>query len=225
VSRPGVHGSDYPAGLEREIALGDGAQMKIRPGRAGDAHALTELCARRGRHATDRPFSAVAHQLADWVRCPSGPGRHRLVLVAEDASGAGSQLVGAAWYHPTARDAAAEVAVMVDRLWRNRGLGTALLRELLAAAEARGIHRFIATALSERERAIDMIAREGQIEHRGATAEAVAFRRRPAPPHCASGRPIALQEWDKEQADDEHGTSAPCRAGGDPPDGHSNGRC
>jgi L-amino acid N-acyltransferase YncA len=65
--------------------------------------------------------------------------------------------------------------------WRNRGLGSGLFRELLVAAEARGVHRFTVSVVSDHQRVLDMITRACQVEHRAVTGglTEVTFRRHP----------------------------------------------
>ena len=66
-------------------------------------------------------------------------------------------------YEPTSEPGRVEVAFVVEDRWQRMGLGTALFNDLLAAAEARGIHEFSAEVLAENTRMLDLIRRFGKI--------------------------------------------------------------
>jgi len=83
----------------------------------------------------------------------------RLALIAEVDTPSGPELVAVARYEPTGDPKTAEVAFVVQDAWQNRGLGTALLHDLLRAARARGIERFSAYVLATNRRMLDLISR------------------------------------------------------------------
>ncbi len=87
-------------------------------------------------------------------------------------------------YEPTAAPGRVEVAFVIQDRWQCRGLGTALFNDLLAAAEARGIHEFSAEVLADNTRMLDLIRRFGQIVsiQRDHAVVSLVFKRRPSSP-------------------------------------------
>ncbi|HSE93600.1 MAG TPA: GNAT family protein [Methylomirabilota bacterium] len=158
----------YPKELERDVLLKDGERLRIRPIRSDDAQRLIELYDRFSRHTAYQRFFTVMRRLPpDWARMLATVDyRRRLALVAERETPGGPELVGVARYEPTDRDDTAEVAFAIQDGWQNRGLGTALFADLLDAAEARGIRRFVAYVLADNIRMLDLITRFGAVERR-----------------------------------------------------------
>lgn len=66
-------------------------------------------------------------------------------------------------YEPTEDEGTVEMAFVVEDRWQNKGLGTILLKDLLRAAEARGIRRFRAYVLAENERMLRLLSRHAHI--------------------------------------------------------------
>ena len=75
-------------------------------------------------------------------------------------------LIAVARYEPAGEVGAAEVAFVVQDDWQDRGLGTVLFSELLAAAQMNGIQRFRAWVLADNRRMLDLIARLGDVSQR-----------------------------------------------------------
>ena len=144
----------YPQELVHPVTTTDGVRALIRPIRAEDADRLIALYDRLSRHTAYQRFFTIMKRLPpDWARM-----LRRLALVVEP-EGPGDDVVGVARYEPTDRADTAEVAFVLQDGWQNRGLGTVLLRDLLAAAEARGIHRFCAWVLADNTRMLDLLTR------------------------------------------------------------------
>src|SRR3989338_9042838 len=135
----------YPQELERDLTLRDGTRLRLRPIRPDDAPRLQELYGRLSRH--------TAYQ-------------RRLALVAEHDVEGVAELVGVGRYEPTDAPDTAEVAFVVQDGWQDRGLGTVLFQEILAAAAARGVRRFRAWVLADNRRMLDLIVRYGAVEQR-----------------------------------------------------------
>jgi RimJ/RimL family protein N-acetyltransferase len=173
----------YPAELEREVTSDDGEPIRLRPIRADDAGRLQDLHSRLSRQTVYQRFFSLMRRLpTDWARYLANVDyRRRLALVLERGPASAPELIGVGRYEPTDDPAAAEVAFVVEDRWQNRGLGTLLFTELLAAAEARGIHRFHAEVLADNRRMLDLIVRLGHVESRNVQAGAVSlvFTRRP----------------------------------------------
>lgn len=115
----------------------------VRVARHRDAARIREIYNEAVR-STTATFDTEPRSLADqilWLKHHDG--RHP-VLVAE----AGRTLIGWAalspWSDRRAYDGTAEISVYVDAKWRNRGVGRALIIELLAAGARRGLHTILA---------------------------------------------------------------------------------
>lgn len=138
--------------------------------------------------AYQRFFTIMKRLPPDWARVLANVDyQRRLALVAEHGPAEAPALVGVARYEPTEREDTAEVAFVIQDGWQNRGLGTRLLDELLAAAEARGIRRFRAYVLATNSRMIDLLTRFTKVEARETAAGVTELRfvrrrsARPAP--------------------------------------------
>jgi len=151
----------YPADLEREIALTDGTHLRLRPIRSDDAARLVEYYGHLSAHTAYQRFFTVMKRLPpDWARLAATVDyRRRLALVAERGPRDNPELIGVARYEATDREDTAEVAFVVQDGWQGRGLGTIMLRELLDAAAARGMRRFLAYVLADNTRMLDLLRR------------------------------------------------------------------
>ncbi|MCI0546459.1 MAG: GNAT family N-acetyltransferase [Candidatus Rokubacteria bacterium] len=180
----------YPAELERAADLRDGRRVRIRPIRPDDEARLGELYDRLGRETAYHRFFTVMKRLPpDWARFLANVDyRRRLALVAEDDRATGP-LVAVARYEPTECQDTAEIAFVVQDGWQGQGLGGRLLDELLAAAEARGIHRFRAWVLPDNRRMLDLLARHTEVLERRAEAGVIELVARRARPTTASSPP------------------------------------
>jgi RimJ/RimL family protein N-acetyltransferase len=172
----------YPTDLERDVVLRDGSHVQLRPIRPDDEPRLVALYDRLSRHtAYQRFFTAIKRLPPDWVHFLANVDYHRrLALVVEHPPS--GELVAVARYEPTDEEGTVEIAFVVQDAWQNRGLGTVLLKDLLAAAEARGIRRFRAYVLADNLRMIDLLVRFMDIIERKTEAGVITFlcaRRRP----------------------------------------------
>jgi RimJ/RimL family protein N-acetyltransferase len=137
--------------FDRMIRLRDGTLVRVRPIRADDA---------------PRFFSVMRRLPPDWARFLADVDyESRLALVVELPEDPDT-LIAVARYEPAGEPGAAEVAFVVQDAWQDRGLGTALFSELLAAAELNGTQRFRAWVLADNRRMLDLIARLGEVSQR-----------------------------------------------------------
>lgn len=180
---------DYPRELERDVRLRDGSLVHLRPIRPDDRDRLIQLYDRLSYDTAYHRFFTVMKRLPpDWAQILATVDyRRRLALVAERPTAAGPELVGVARWEPAGRLDTAEVALVVQDAWQGKGLGRILLDALLAAAEARGIRRFVAWVLADNTRMLGLLSRHTDIESRRLSEGVVevVFRRRAAA--CASG--------------------------------------
>ncbi len=178
--------SDYPQELERDIALNDGTQLRLRPIRVEDAPRLIEFYDRLSRHTAYQRFFTVMKRLPpDWARLLATVDyRRRLALVVERGPVDAPELLAVARYEPTDDPETAEVAFVVQDGFQGRGLGVLLLNHLLEAGEARGMRRFRAYVLADNTRMLDLLARCTEIRERrveSGVADIVFERRRIGP--------------------------------------------
>ena len=176
----------YPRELARAIVLADGTRLALRPIRADDEPRLVALYDQLSRHTAYQRFFTVMKRLPpDWAHFLANVDyRRRLALVVEH--GPATELIAVARYESTDEPATAEIAFVVQDAWQNRGLGTLLLGDLLAAAEARGIRRFHAYVLADNRRMLDLLQRFTDVLERktesGITSLVCARRPVAAPP-------------------------------------------
>lgn len=156
----------YPSELIRPIALRDGARLRLRPIRPDDEPRLVEFFHRLSPRTVYQRFLAPFHRLpAAWYHYFANVDyRKRLALVVEEP-GAQPVLRAVARYEPGDAREVAELAIVVEDAWQDRGLGTILLDAVLDAAEARGIRRFTADLLAENQRILHVLWRLGEIRH------------------------------------------------------------
>ncbi len=165
----------YPADLERDLVLPDGVRLRLRPIRPDDEPRLADLYDRLSRYtAYQRFFTALKRLPPDWVHFLANVDyRRRLALVVERPPS--GELVAVARYEPTDREDTAEIAFVVQDGWQNRGLGTMLLADLLAAAATRGVRRFRAYVLADNARMIDLLVRFMEIIERKTESGVISF--------------------------------------------------
>jgi RimJ/RimL family protein N-acetyltransferase len=181
--------ASYPTELERELVLRDGARLRLRPIRPDDEPGLVDLYDRLSRHTAYQRFFSVMRRLPpDWAHFLANVDyRRRLALVVEHPPA--GELIAVARYEPTNGEDTAEIAFVVQDGWQNRGLGTVLLGELLAAAEARGVRRFRAYVLADNTRMVDLLVRFMDVLERKTESGVTTFlcARRPAAIRPAHG--------------------------------------
>lgn len=145
----------------KRVCLRDGSTVLIRPVGADDERALLGFLGGLGASSQRLRFFTAAADLqraAHWAAAIDG---ERYGLVALDERGA---IVGHALYVRLEDPTRAEVAVEVADELHGQGLGTILVERLAAAAERRGVVRFVAEVLPE-NRAMLSVFRDGFDAH------------------------------------------------------------
>jgi acetate---CoA ligase (ADP-forming) len=150
----------YPVELEADAVLRDGSTVRIRPARPDDRDRLEDYFiamspeSRRlrfwGASVDIRGVSAAALD-QDYVR--------HLTLLAFSGGSQGT-VVGGAQYLAI-DEHRAEVSFSVADEVQGHGLGSILLERLAAAAEANGVHTFVAQVLPENHVMIDVFRQSG----------------------------------------------------------------
>ncbi len=138
--------------------LRDGSVASIRPTTVEDAPALADFFARLSPVSRYQRFFSAAEPPGDLVArlSDSSDPAKTLTLVAERASG----IIATASYIALNRESA-EAAFAVADTFQGRGLATALLGRLAAAAAMRGFRRFQATTLAENARMLEVFRDSG----------------------------------------------------------------
>ncbi|HKA92646.1 MAG TPA: GNAT family N-acetyltransferase [Acidimicrobiia bacterium] len=174
------------------VHLDDGSAVAVRPIEPADAYALLRMFDRlspqsiyhrffspmpRPRRAALLHLAGLDHELHEALVATTGP-----------------EIVAVARYDGRPGETDAEVAVIVDDEWQDRGLGTRLLHRLARVGARRGLVAFRATVLGDNRRALPFLRRlspEADVRFRDGEYQVYApFRRRaPEPGRSLSGTP------------------------------------
>jgi RimJ/RimL family protein N-acetyltransferase len=161
--------------VPHRITLRSGHRVLIRAVRPDDAAGLAEAYEQLSETSRYRRFFTVKPHLSERSLAfftDVDHHDHEALVAATPGSG---RLVGVARFirNPAEPDQA-EVAVTVVDSWQQRGLGTALLRELAQRAAEEGIRHFTAEILAENRPMLTLARRLGPAETacRGSTVSA-----------------------------------------------------
>lgn len=121
--------------------LADGTCLLIRPLGRTDAEAdraLIESLSARTMH--NRFLGRIVHPTdALMERLTSPDGVHDIALAAVALDGGAERFIGVSRYSTDEAGERCECAVVVADAWQGRGVGTALMEQLIALARARGL--------------------------------------------------------------------------------------
>ncbi|MBO0789093.1 MAG: GNAT family N-acetyltransferase [Actinobacteria bacterium] len=162
-------------------------QVRMRRAGPGDIPALREFFAALSGRTRYLRFFGPLWPTGAMLRRLSGTGGADAVIAT-----AGDAVIGHAMAcdEPAGRGpAATEIGVVVADGWQGRGVGAALVRELMAAAADRGVTVLAMDVLPGNRKVLDMIAGHWHVlstEHAG---DVIAVRARL--PQPASERPLA----------------------------------
>jgi GNAT superfamily N-acetyltransferase len=143
---PAVSG-DYPAGLEADERLRDGAHLLVRPIRGDDGAAMTAFHETLSPRSVYRRFFFAHPHLSpgEVERFTTVDYVDRMAFVVVD----GDRIVAVGRYERLVGSDEAEVAFVVTDAYQRRGIGALLLDHLADVARGHGINRFMAQTLSE----------------------------------------------------------------------------
>jgi GNAT superfamily N-acetyltransferase len=167
----------YPHGLEREATLKNGVSVRIRPIRPDDEPRLVALYSRLSSHTRyQRFFSATKRLPPNWFHFFANVDyRRRMAFVAEHNAGPEPELLGVGRYESTEEEGTAEVALVVQDDWQDKGLGTILLSDLLQAAVPRSIRQFRAYVLSDNHRMLSLLSRLTNVRERKTEGDVISL--------------------------------------------------
>jgi len=150
-SRPYGHMAihPYPVELVADVTLADGTVVHMRPIRPEDAElerAFVESLSEETR------FFRFFYQLnalspAMLARFTQVDYDREMALVAIDETKSDRSIVGVARYTMDPGQKSAEFAIVVTDTWQQRGVGRALMNQLVACARARGLSRIEGSVL------------------------------------------------------------------------------
>lgn len=151
-----------PVHWECDVVLADGGTVHLRPVGPGDADRLVEFHARLSAETVYLRFFSPKPTLSrqEVERFTHVDHDTRVALVAE----LGDRLVGVARYDREVGTDSAEVAFVISDEHQGRGIGTALLEHLAAAARERGITRFVAQTLARNHHVLGVMRAAGFAE-------------------------------------------------------------
>jgi RimJ/RimL family protein N-acetyltransferase len=148
--------------LDRQVALLDGSQARLRSIRPSDASGLKELFGRvtpRSRYLRFHHFvSGLTDEEARRYTGVDNPGIFGVVVTVE--SGGDERLIGVGHYF-RGGTATAEVAFLVDDPYQGHGVATLILEELIEIAKRHGIETFEADVLGENRQMMEVFQRAG----------------------------------------------------------------
>ena len=132
------------------------AQFTVRPATEGDARAMAEI------------FAAVAAERNGIATEPPVDIEARAALFARTVAGSvvavtGSQIVGML-HIEVSRHGFGDVGMLVDRDWRSRGVGSALVQEAISWARGQGLHKLCLEVFMHNTAAIALYRKFGFVE-------------------------------------------------------------
>lgn len=131
------------SGREWNEMLRDRSRVLVRPIRPEDVSCVADFVDALSPQSRYALFLAGIARLSDReLRRLCDPDCARdVAYVAVDSADPGMRLIGIGRYAESERGEEAELSVAVADAWQHRGLGTLLLRHLIAAAREHGVRR------------------------------------------------------------------------------------
>jgi RimJ/RimL family protein N-acetyltransferase len=131
-------------------------QFVVRPALAGDARAMAES------------FAAVAEERDGIATEPPVDIEERAALFARSTDGsvvavAGGRIVGLL-HVEVSRHGFGEFGMLVDRDWRGRGVGSALVQAAIGWARGQGLHKLCLEVFAHNAAAIALYRKSGFVE-------------------------------------------------------------
>jgi len=151
--------AQYPRELEKQVTLKDGSKVLVRPIRPGDETLMHELLHSFSKETIYHRFFAMiadmsVEQLKHYVNVDY---EERMAIVSVIKVEDREKIVAVARYDLDRPTNMAEVAVVVEDDWQNKGLGSFLLKYLAQIAISRGILGFTAEVMPDNFRMLHLL--------------------------------------------------------------------
>jgi acyl-CoA hydrolase/GNAT superfamily N-acetyltransferase len=139
----------YPVGEERDVALRDDRQVRVRPTRTSDARAMQELFYRLTEEDVQSRFFQKLTSLTDSAaqHLCSVSYEEEMAFAAVVGPREEERIVAASCYYLDPATGLADVAYLVDPEWQGTGLGTILHERTVEYARGHGVRGFTADVL------------------------------------------------------------------------------
>jgi len=132
------------------------AHFTIRPAQASDARAMAELfaavAAERTGIATEPPVD-IDERAAQFARTADGS-----IIAVDDGQTVGMLHI------EVSRHGFGEFGMLVDRDWRGRGVGSALVQAAISRARGQGLHKLCLEVFAHNTAAIALYRKSGFVE-------------------------------------------------------------
>jgi acetyltransferase len=153
----------YPSELVRSLTLRDGTRVVARPIRPEDRQIEKEFVQRLSSEAKYFRFMSALGELSEamlsrFIRIDYDREMALIAVVCENEK---ETEIGVARYVVNADNTSCEFAVAVADAWQNRGVGTALLLALAAAARARGLLTMEGIVMARNSRMLGLMSALG----------------------------------------------------------------
>ena len=157
----------YPRDLREDWQLPDGTEVCIRPIRPQDLALETAFVQGMSAETSyHRLLSRRQLQPDELWRFTHIDYERELALVATARIDGAEQFLAVARYVRDAPGDQAEFAIVVGDAWQGSGLGTRLMRSLIAAAARAGVRRLVDITLSENKAMLALARRLGfRLQH------------------------------------------------------------
>jgi len=151
--------AQYPRELEKQVTLKDGSKVLVRSIRPSDENLMHELLHSFSKETIYHRFFAMiadmsSEQLKYYVNVNY---EERMAIVGVIKVEDREKIIAVARYDLDRPTNMAEVAVVVEDEWQNRGLGSFLLKYLAQIARTRGISGFTAEVMPDNFRMLHLL--------------------------------------------------------------------
>jgi len=154
---------ESPSKYETDAVLKDGSRILLRPIKHDDTEKWLSFIARVRSDAKYFHFHHVLKETTekDASRYCNVDYHNSFALVAEITRERRKDIVAVGRYHKLPHKNSAEVGFLVEEPFRNRGIGTKLIEQLINAARDNGIVSFEANILAENEEMMEVFTNYG----------------------------------------------------------------
>jgi acetyltransferase len=137
--------------------------LLVRPIRPEDEPLIVEFHAGHSEHTLRMRFFGLVRTLSrdSLIRLCHLDYDRELALVAIDEREPSPHIAGVSRYYLRRETGDAEFAVVIGDAWQKRGLGTALMKRLIAIAQESSVKRFVGQVLAENSLMLQLVSRLG----------------------------------------------------------------